>query len=152
MTERTIQHHARELAGIFYDSVRSAEDADEKVQISRRGRILLQIDPKAFRKTYPTVKDYIAGRRHGRIQRALDGAIIHIDDGQVYQDTPGWMFWYDAARGQLVEMLNQPNLSEHLKNGIFEALKEDREKQLKQEAAGIRSPNITQRHVIGARQ
>ena len=145
MVERTIQHYARELAGIFYDTVRSAEDADLKVQISQRGRVLLQIDPKAFAKTFPTVKDYLAGRRHGHIQHLPDGTVRHIDDGTVSMDTPGWLHWYDAARQLLTQMLGRPDIDENLKKGIYEALIEDREKQLNQEARGQQGPNITQR-------
>jgi hypothetical protein len=151
VTERTIQHYARELAGAFYDTVRSAESQDEKVQISKRGRVLLQIDPKAFGKTFPTVKDYLAGRRHGRMEHLPDGTVRHIDDGTVSMDTPGWLHWYDAARAQLTEMLGRPDVHENIKKGIYEALLEDREKQLKQEARGQQGPNITQRHMNGVR-
>jgi hypothetical protein len=145
VTERTIEHQARELAGAFYDTVRSAEDADEKVQISRRGRVYLQIDPKAFRKTYPTVRDYLAGRKHGYTQRKSDGTVVHIDDGKVRQGTPGWMHFYDSARGQLTQMLGMPHVHENLKRGIYDALLEDREKQLKQAARGQKPLNVTQR-------
>jgi hypothetical protein len=145
VVERTIQHYARELAGVFYDTVRSAEDADFKVQVSQRGRVLLQIDPKAFAKTFPTVKDYLAGRRHGRVEHLPDGTVRHIDDGTVSMDTPGWLHWYDAARQQLTQMLGRPDIDENLKKGIYEALIEDREKQLNQEARGQQGPNITQR-------
>ena len=144
MTERTIRSMAKELAGTFYDVVRSAENADEKVQITKRGRILLQVDPKLFAKTFPTVKDYLAGRRHGRIERLLDGTVRHIDDGSVTDDTPGWMHWYDQARQQLVAMLNDPTVAPALKEGILAAVIEDREKQLKQTDPRL-SPNITQR-------
>lgn len=149
MVERTIQHYARELAGAFYDTVRSAESQDEKVQISKRGRVLLQIDPKAFAKTFPTVKDYLAGRRHGHVEHLPDGTVRHVDDGTVSMDTPGWLHWYDAARAQLTEMLGRPDVHENIKKGIYEALLEDREKQLKQETRGQQSPNITQRRVNG---
>jgi hypothetical protein len=152
MVERTIEHTARELAGVFYDTVRSAESLDHKVQISRRGRIYLQIDPLAFRKTYPHVRDYIAGRKHGRVERdAEKGTVKHIDDGSVTMGTPGWMFWYDAARQQLVAMLANPMTHENIKAAITDALIEDREKQFKQEAAGGLPANIPQRRVIGER-
>ena len=143
MTERTIEHHARELAGIFYEGVRAAESRDEKVQISQRGRILLNIEPRLFAKTYPTLKDYIAGRKHGREERFPDGSIRHVDDGSVRIDTPGWLHWYKAAREQLVAMLAMPQVHENLKAAIYEALKEDREKELKQTDPRL-SPNITQ--------
>ena len=146
MSERTIQHTARELAGEFYDVVRAAESKDEKVQISQRGRIYLQVDPKAFGKTYPTVKEYLAGRKHGRIERLPDGTVLHIDDGTVTQDTPGWRHWYDQARQMLVQMLNNPGTHENIKRSIMDALIEDREKQLKAEARG-QIHHTTQRHL-----
>jgi hypothetical protein len=159
MVERTIQHYARELAGAFYDTVRSAEDADVKVQVSQRGRVLLQIDPKAFAKTFPTVKDYLAGRRHGRTEHLPDGTVKFVPFTEwsalydrcpicnrlVIEDTPGWLHWYDAARAQLTEMLGRPDVDENFKKGIYEALIEDREKQLQQEVRGQQGPNITQR-------
>ena len=67
--------------------VRSAEDADEKVQISKRGRIYLQMDPKGFAKTYPTARGlYFAGRQHGRMEHLIDGTVRHIDDGSIAQN------------------------------------------------------------------
>ena len=150
MTERTIEHIARELAGQFYDTVRSAESRDEKVQLSQRGRVLLQIDPKLFGKTYPTVKDYLVGRRHGTVNRAWEtGVTTHIDDGKVYQDCPGWMYWYDQARQMAVEMLRSPQVHENLKEAIMAALIEDREKELEREAQGGIPNNIPQRHDTG---
>ncbi len=153
MTERTIEHIAKEFAGEFYDFVRSKEDGDDKVQMKQRGRILLQIDPKLFSKCYPKVKDYLAGRRHGRMQRNwVSGQLRHIDDGKVYQEPPGWMHWYDLARQRAVEMLTHPHVTEHLKSAIIDALLEDREKQLRQEARHKPFANIPQRHIIGSRE
>lgn len=146
MTERTIQHVARELAGEFYDFVRSAESKSERVQIEQRGRVFLDIDPKLFAKTYPTVKDYIAGLKHGKMQRNwITGKIRHVDDGKVYADTPGWMFWYEMARQRCIELLNHPDVSERHKLAITESIIEDREKQLAQQARGIAPANIPQR-------
>ena len=145
MVERTIQHYARELAGAFYDTVRSAESQNEKVQISQRGRVLLQIDPKAFAKTFPTVKDYLAGRRHGRMEQLSDGTVRHVNDGTITEDTPGWLHWVAPARQHMTEMLGRPDVHENIKKGIYEALIEDREKQLQQEERGQQGPNITQR-------
>lgn len=146
MVERTIRNLAKELAGQFYDMTRGSEDSDEKVQIEKRGRIFLKIDPKLFAKTYPTVKDYIAGRRHGRIQRQLDGTVRHVADGTVTQEAPGWAHWYDMARQMMVAMLANPTTHDNIKSGIVDALVEDREKQLKQKPH--QSPNITQRHFM----
>ena len=148
MTERTLQHMAREMAGEYYEFVRGAEGSAEKVQIQHRGLTLLQTDPKLFIKTYPTAKDYIAGQRHGRIHRNWEsGQTVHIDDGKVYQDIPGWMHWYDMARQRAVEMLNNPSVHDNLKTAIAAAILEDREKQLRQEAEGKVPVNIPQRKV-----
>lgn len=149
MTERTIQHVARELAGEFYDFVRSAESRSERVQIQQRGRTFLDIDPKLFAKTYPTVKDYISGTKHGRMQRNwITGKIRHVDDGKVYADTPGWMFWYEMARQRCVELLNHPDVNERMKLAITDSIIEDREKQLAKEASGQPLPNIPQRKTL----
>ena len=146
MTERTIEHVARELAGEFYDVVRSAESRDEKVQISRRGRVLLQIEPKLFAKTFPTVRDYLAGRRHGFMAAKPDGIRYHIDDGKVYQTTPGWLHFYDAARAKLTEMLGMGSIHDNLKKGIYDAILEDREKDLRAQLKG-QTAKIPQRRL-----
>lgn len=146
MTERTFRTYAKELAGKFYDQVRSAESMGEKVQLKRGARAYLTIDPKAFAKTYPTVKDYLIGRRHGRMQRNPDGTVFHIDDGSITVGTPGWMYWYALAREQLVSMLGRPDVHENIKRPIFEALQEDRRKQL--ELGERSSPKIPQRKVL----
>jgi hypothetical protein len=153
MTERTIRAIAKEFAGEFYDFTRSKEDSDEKVQFMQRGRILLQIDPKAFAKSFPKVGDYIAGRRHGYTKKNPEtGAVTHIADGKIYSITPGWAHWYDLARKRAVEMLASPLVHQNLKDGIMAALVEDREKQLKQEAAGQPFDLVPQRHHMGPRE
>ena len=148
MTERTIQHVARELAGQFYDFVRSKEDGDEKVQMQQRGRILLQIDPKAFAKTFPTQKDYITGRHHGVMKRDWATGRVWHEEGPVHQEVPGWMYWYDVARQRCVELLKSPDTHDNIKAAIMEALVEDREKQLRQEERGELPINIPQRKVF----
>jgi hypothetical protein len=153
VTERTIRSLAKDLAGQFYDSVRSAETNITKVQIEQRGRVLLQIDPVAFGKTFPTLKDYLEGTRHGVTRHDWEhGTVTHVDDGKIYHDVPGWAHWYDMARQLLVQMLNDPNTHANLKQAIMDALLEDREKQLKQEEAGQQPVSIPQRHHIGPRE
>lgn len=144
MTERTIEHMARELAGQFYDLVRSAEDSGEKVQIERRGHVLLRIDPHAFRKSFPTVKDYLTGRRFGRTERLPDGTVRFVE-GPARMVAPAWLHFYDQARQILTTMLGDPATHPNIKAAIYDALMEDRTKQLKQEAAGIKGPKIPQR-------
>ncbi len=147
MTEATIRTLAKELAGQFYEFIRSAESRGEKsVQIKRGERAFLDIRPDVFGKTFPTAKDYLTGRRHGRVGRTPEGTIYHIDDGSRQQDTPGWLYWYDMARQRLVEMLNSGSVTDHMKERIFEALVEDREKEQRQKPG--QSPNITQRKHI----
>lgn len=152
MTERTIRSLAVELAGQFYELVRSAEKNGEKVHIRKigRGRPLQTIDPFAFGKTYPKLKDYLAGTKYGRIEHLPNGVVRHIDDGSIRGDTPGWMHWYDMARQMLVAMLARPDVDERRKQQIMDALLEDREKEIKQDALMIKSPQITQRHSLEA--
>lgn len=141
MTERTIRSIAKELAGQFYEFTRAAESKDQRVQLEERGRVFLDIDPKLFAKSYPTLADYLAGRRHGRMQRNwITGKVWHVDDGRVYADKPGWVLWYDKARKCAVEMLNKPEVHENLKSAIMDALIEDREKQLKNETSQVHNP------------
>lgn len=42
-----------------------------------------------------------------------------------------WPLWVPAARHVMVKMLTQPHVHQHLKDGIFEALLDDRERQLR---------------------
>jgi hypothetical protein len=150
MTERTIRALAVELAGQFYDTVRSAEKAGEKAHIRRAstGRAVQQIDPTAFGKTYPKLRDYLAGTKYGTVKHLPNGAVFHVDDGRVTPGTPGWMHWYDTARQMLVEMLGRPDIDERRKEQIMDALVEDRGKQHKQEEMMIKSPQIPQRRHI----
>ena len=148
MTEDTIRHMAKELAGQFYEMVRSAESLGEKVQVERRGRVMLKIDPRAFSRTFPTVDDYMIGRRHGLLQRHRDGTVTHVDDGTVRMTTPGWMYWVAMARETLVSMLSQPLVHPNMKEAIAKALIEDREDQLKMEAARVKLPSIPQRRAL----
>jgi hypothetical protein len=150
MTERTIRALAVELAGQFYDTVRSAEKAGEKVHIRRAstGRAIQQIDPTAFGKTYPRLRDYLAGTKYGTVKHLPNGAVVHVNDGRIDHGPPGWMHWYDAARQMLVEMLARPDIDERRKEQIMDALVEDRDKQHKQEEKMIKSPAIPQRRFI----
>jgi hypothetical protein len=146
MTERTIRSLAKELAAQFYDMTRCAEGAGEKVHIQHRGRTLQTIEPGLFAKTYPTEKDYLVGRRHGRIETLPSGVVRHVDDGSITPTVPGWAHWYDQARQMLVAMLANPTTHENLKEGIMAALVEDREEQYRQQELRIKPAGITQRH------
>jgi hypothetical protein len=150
MTERLFRAMAVELAGRFYDTVRSAEKAGEKVHIRRAstGRAIQQIDPQAFGKTYPTLKNYLSGTKFGTVKHLPNGTVFHVNDGRITHGTPGWMHWYDAARQMLVEMLGRPDVSDHRKEQIMESLVEDREKQHKQDDMLVKSPAIPQRRYM----
>lgn len=145
MTERTLRAIAMELAGTFYEFVRSAED---KVEIRHGGKTMQRIDPAAFRKSYPTEKDYLNGTRHGRTEHRPDGTVRFVDDGSVTHGLPAWVNFYDMARKQAVEMLSSPLVHDNLKEAISEALIEDREKQIKQEMDGIAPLSVAQRQTI----
>ena len=149
LTERTIRSLAKELAGKFYEMNVDAEARGEKVHMRMRGRTMQTIEPGLFRKSFPTAKDYIVGRRYGVIQHLPNGVVRWVDtEGRWTQDTPGWSHWYDAARQQLVAMLNEGSVSDHMKECIMAALVEDREQQLKAEAARIKPSQIPQRHLL----
>jgi hypothetical protein len=140
MTERTIRSLAKELAGQFYDIVRTAESQGEKIQLRRGERVFLQIDPKTFGKTYPTVKDYLIGRKFGSVERSADGMVRHVDDGNVTLGAPGWASWYDLARQTLVGMLGNIGTTNETKAAIMDAIVEDRQKQLAKQGAEFTGP------------
>lgn len=146
MTEATIRSVAKELAGQYYEMNCQASEKGHKVRIERGERLFTQTEPRLFLKTFPTFKDYLEGKRHGRIATSPEGHKYHVDDGSVQYDTPGWLHYYDLARQLLTQMLGDPRVHEHKKEAIYKALMEDREKQLKQETVDSRlSPNIVQR-------
>jgi hypothetical protein len=127
LTERTIKNLAVELAAQSYDFIRSHEKTGEKVDMRWGGKTFSTIDPLAFGRKFPTFKHWLNA------------------------DPPCWMHFYEMARQMLVAMLNRPDVPEHRKQQIMDALVEDREKQQKQEAMNIKSPKITQRHSLGPR-
>ena len=145
MSEATIKHLATELAGWHYDLVRSSER-----NLTKRwpGGMMQQIDPKIFVKTYPTIKDFLKGRMHGRkIERY--GKVSWVDTGEITMGPPAYLMFYEAARLMLVDMLGRPDTPEYRKKQLYDAIVEDREKQLKQERMRIKSPAIPQRKAIG---
>lgn len=148
MTEATIKHLATELAGTHYDFVRSHEQDSENLTARWPGGTVQKIEPRLFCKTYPTLKDYLAGRKHGRKVERF-GAVYWEDTGEITQGAPAYLFFYEIARQMLVQMLGRPDVSEDRKRQIFEAIKEDREKQLRDEARMIKSPSIPQAKFLG---
>jgi hypothetical protein len=114
MTERTIKSMAIELAGKFYEGKRSGRfrSMDEMTVARRMMRrpgdgALIEVKVRVpFRQAYPTAHSY---------------AIAH------------WPLFYEPARRCLVTMLalSDEAVPPHLKEAIFEAIKEDREKQMR---------------------
>jgi hypothetical protein len=90
MTVQIIRRTAKEFAGAFYE------------QNTRT---------PAFRRAYPTLKDFMTGRAHAR-------------DGSIRPQMPGWMHFVDAAKHQLTLLLTQEGVHEHIKTPIYEALVE----------------------------
>lgn len=105
MTERTIRHLAKELAGTFYeqaggDMFGSAPEDRER--------------SKRFRQTYPTWKHFKKGLQ---VQT----------DGSIKVDKPGWMYFVTIARARMVQMLKDPT-KKHLHSAIYKSLLEEHEK------------------------
>ena len=145
MVERTIRAIAKELAARDYEKIRSCESLGEKAQIEIRGRVgLITIEATAFGKTFPTLKDYWAGRYHG-IMVDREGCHYHIDDGSVRYGVPCWLHYYEQARQCNLAVMSNPNTHENIRDGAYRAHIEDREKQLAQEARGERGLAIPQR-------
>jgi len=105
MTERTIRHLAKELAGVFYEQAGGDlfGTAPEDRERSKR-----------FRQTYPTWKHY----KNGLQVRP---------DGTIKQDQPGWVYFISLARARMVQMLSDPT-KKNLHEAIYKALLEEHNK------------------------
>jgi hypothetical protein len=143
MAERLILHLANEYAARHYEYVRANEDADRLRHRWPNGMVQ-DIDPKLFVKTFPTLKDYLRGLRHGRKVEQRTG-VYWQDTGEIHAYLPAAWHFYAMARTSLALMLGDPTVSEYKKESIREALIRDREKQLEQERLSIRSTPIPQR-------
>lgn len=124
MSERTIRTLAKELAGEFYEQKRS--DRFRSKNSKTRAKMLKQLpDGTAieidvivpFIEAYPTSKQF---------------SIAH------------WPLFYDVARKCLVTMLAMDCVHDNLKQAIRDALVEDRQKQINNEARGKPRQNLIQ--------
>lgn len=106
MTERTIRHLAKELAGIFYEQAGGDlfGTAPEDRERSKR-----------FRQTYPTWEHYKKG-----YQCDADGRIVNID-------RPVWTYFVTLARARMVQMLRDPT-KKNLHDAIYASLLEEHQK------------------------
>jgi hypothetical protein len=120
VTERTIRSHAKALAGAFYDSHSRTErfrNGEDMVPVK-----VTMTDPKTglpvevekrfpFKDAYPNAHEYVKA---------------------------WWPAFVDLARKQLTAMLGMPDekVSPHMKKAIYDAIIEDREKQMRGKASG----------------
>lgn len=68
-----------------------------------------------FRAAFPTYKNYIRGQ-------------WHQPDGSIKAYRPGWLHHVELARKMLASMLGRKDVHEHLKEAIFKAIIDDRER------------------------
>src|SRR5215831_17639574 len=107
LAERTIRSVARAFAAEYYDFVRCHENCGEKLHTRWPGGMTQKVDPKLFCKTYPKLKDYLAGHKHGRKVERL-GNVYWEDTGEITEGVPAELFFYDMARQAIVQMLGRP--------------------------------------------
>lgn len=105
MTERTVRHLAKELAGAFYEQAAGDLFGTTKEDRERSAR---------FRSTYPTWEHYKKG-------------IQVLPDGSTRLDRPGWTYFVSLARARMVQMLSDPTKA-HLHDAIYKALLEEHQK------------------------
>lgn len=110
MTHRQIKHLATELAGTFYEFQTSTKDELEREKRSKR-----------FRKAFPTVTAYLKGH-------------YHRPDGNVVYTKPAWLHFVVQARAMLSHMLMRNDITDHMKNEIYEALLEEHDKATRKSA------------------
>lgn len=124
MTEQTIRHMAKEFAGAWYESnTRSKEfrDGTMKTKVYRTLRVKVgntwvhkEVEFNIpFRVAFPRVEDYVKS---------------------------AWPHWVEYAREKLTEMLFMPDakVSPLMKERIYDALVDDRERQLKGQGKHLR--------------
>jgi hypothetical protein len=122
MTERTIRIYAKELAGEFYEGTRSGRfragmDVPVRTLVFNPLKNAAEevIVTKPFHEAFPDVNAYIKGH---------------------------WPLFYELARKRLIAMLGDPRVHENTKKAIHTAIKEEREKQLEQEARKVNIPDL----------
>lgn len=106
MTERTVRTLAKELASVFYTEAGGDLFGTAPADRARSAR---------FRATYPTLEHYLKGYQ---VQT----------NGKIKTDQPGWKYHVTLARARMVQMLSDPMTKQGVKDGIYEALKEEHRK------------------------
>lgn len=112
MSVMALRMMAKELAGSFYEMKRSGRFRDPEALTRAK---TLATDPK----TGAIVEVPVMVKFCEAYPNAHKFALAH------------WPFFYDAARRCFTTMLALPNVAEHKKKIIYEALIEDREREMK---------------------
>lgn len=132
MTVQLIRHHAKEMAGRFYEESTQGGVDEFATTPDERSRSQL------FRDAYPTLKDYMKGFR----RLPANGSPVLGPDGQTLEkkyfrvegsdrwwmlDRPGWHYFVEHARAYLATCLRPENTTytPHEKNEIAAALIEE---------------------------
>jgi hypothetical protein len=151
MTVLLIRKMAKELAGMFWseaDGGRLFSDTSEEHARS-----------KAFRDTYPTIKDFMQGNQRCRADFApmldeegnppLGYFRVEHSDRWWKKDRPGWQHFVEKARTVLATRLRDPSMSEHEKHVVSEALIEDYNRSVRsQQAEKVNQRRMTARNQL----
>jgi len=117
MTEQTIRHTAKEFAGTWYESNSRSEEF-------RNGTMRTKV--------YRTLRVKVGNTWVEKEVEFLVPMRVAFPNVEAYVKS-AWPHWVDYAREKLAEMLGMPDakVSPIMKERIFAALVEDRERQLK---------------------
>lgn len=125
MTEKNIKAQAIEFAAAFYEM----PDRDLSDHFLVPGKV------QAFRRTYPTLDDYLKGREHQ-------------PNGKIIQGVPCWKHFVKMARAAFYARLAPHSLATpEEKERIYAAILEDREEDL----AAVQHQPIHQRDTLDSK-
>lgn len=135
MTEQTIRAMAKEFAGAYYESAKRSETFRNGAMLTKAVKamrvkvgnvtVLKEVEFNIpFRVAFPNAKAYVVA---------------------------AWPHWVQEAREKLSEMLGMPDerVSPLLKERIFAALVEDRERQMRGQARSLRQVKGNAHESIG---
>lgn len=125
MAEANIKAQAIEFAAAFYEM----PDRDLTDHMPVPGKV------QAFRKTYPTLQDYLKGREHQ-------------PDGRILQGQPCWKHFVKMARASMYARLTPYSLATaEEKERVYKAILEDRE----EDQAAVQHQPIHQRDTLDSK-
>jgi hypothetical protein len=141
---------AKELGSMFYEEADGGRLFSDTTAEHQRS--------KAFRDTYPTLKDFMQGNQRCRPDFAptldedgnppLGYFRVEHSDRWWKKDRPGWQHFVEKARVVLATRLRDPTMSMHEKNTISEALIEDYNRSVRSQQA----EKVNQRRMTGRTQ